>query len=97
MAIPLAGSMGVLFAGWLSDKVFHLRRAPASSIMLLALGFFTWLFPQVPQANWVDSLAVLVMVIYTHFLPLSSTFAALFGSAVQIYYTLCLLASTLCS
>jgi len=62
MAIPLAGSLGAIFAGWLSDKVFHLRRAPASAIMLLALVFFTWLFPQIPGANWVASLAVLIMV-----------------------------------
>ena len=62
MAIPLAGSLGAIFAGWLSDKVFHLRRAPASAIMLLALVFFTWLFPQIPGANWVASLAVLIMI-----------------------------------
>ncbi len=62
MAIPLAGSLGALFAGWLSDKVFHLRRAPACAIMLLALGFFVWLFPQVPATNWVGSLLVLIMV-----------------------------------
>ena len=62
MAIPLAGSLGAIFAGWLSDKVFHLRRAPASAIMLLALGFFTWLFPQISGANWVASLATLIMI-----------------------------------
>ncbi len=62
LAIPLAGSLGAIFAGCLSDKVFHLRRAPASAIMLFALVFFTWLFPQVPGANWVASLAVLIMV-----------------------------------
>jgi len=62
MAIPLAGSLGAIFAGWLSDKVFHLRRAPASAIMLLALAFFTWIYPQIPSGNWVGSLAVLVMI-----------------------------------
>jgi len=62
MAIPLAGSLGAIFAGWLSDKVFHLRRAPASAIMLLALAFFTWIYPQIPGGNWVGSLAVLVMI-----------------------------------
>jgi len=62
MAIPLAGSLGAIFAGWLSDKVFHLRRAPASAIMLLVLVFFTWLFPQIPGRNWVASLAVLIMI-----------------------------------
>jgi len=44
-------TLGAIFAGWLSDKVFHLRRAPASAIMLLALVFFTWLFPQIPGRN----------------------------------------------
>jgi len=62
MAIPLAGSLGAIFAGWLSDRVFHLRRAPACAIMLLALAFFTWLFPQIPGANWVASPAVLIMI-----------------------------------
>jgi len=61
-AIPLAGSLGAVFTGWLSDKVFHMRRAPACAIMLLALGFFTWLYPQVPGGNWVASLAVLIMI-----------------------------------
>ena len=62
MAIPLAGSLGALFTGWLSDKVFHQRRAPACAIMLLGLGFFTWLFPQITGASWVVSLAVLIMI-----------------------------------
>jgi len=62
MAIPIAGSLGAIFAGWLSDRVFHLRRAPASAIMLLGLGFFTWLFPQIPGGNWIASLVVLIMI-----------------------------------
>jgi len=62
MAIPLAGSLGAIFTGWLSDKVFHMRRAPASAIMLLALVFFTWLFPQIPGGNWVASLVVLIII-----------------------------------
>ncbi|MFC2019175.1 MFS transporter [Chloroflexota bacterium] len=62
MAIPLAGSLGALFAGWLSDKVFHLRRAPATAIMLLALGALCWLFPSIPKENWLLSLGVLILI-----------------------------------
>ena len=62
MAIPLAGSLGAIFAGYLSDKMFNLRRAPASAIMLFALAFFTWIFPQIPGGNWVASLGVLIMI-----------------------------------
>ncbi len=62
MVIPIAGSMGALFAGWLSDKVCHLRRAPACAVMLLALAFCTWLFPQIPGTNWVASLIVLALI-----------------------------------
>ena len=62
IAIPLAGSLGAISVGWLSDRVFNQRRAPASAIMLLALGFFTWLFLQITGIHWVLSLAVLVMI-----------------------------------
>ena len=62
LAIPLAGSLGALFSGWISDKVFQSRRAPMAAIMLLLLGVFAWFYPQVPASQWGLSLFVLIMV-----------------------------------
>ncbi|MFC1906676.1 MFS transporter [Chloroflexota bacterium] len=62
IAIPLAGSLGAIFAGWMSDRLFGLRRAPASAIMLFALALFVWIYPQIPSGNWTASLAVLIMI-----------------------------------
>ena len=30
IAFPLAGGLGAVFAGWMSDKVFKSRRAPVA-------------------------------------------------------------------
>ena len=62
MAMPLAGTLGAIFAGWLSDKVFGQRRAPASAIMLFALAFFAWLYYATTGIHWGYSLAILVMI-----------------------------------
>lgn len=62
MAIPLAGSFGAVFAGWISDKVFKHRRAPIAMIMLLFLALFSWLYPMVPVGNWVLSMIVLIVI-----------------------------------
>jgi len=60
--IPFAGVAGTLLAGWLSDKVFNQRRAPAAAIMLFLLGFFTWIFIQTTDAYWVVGLIVLMAI-----------------------------------
>jgi OPA family glycerol-3-phosphate transporter-like MFS transporter len=62
IAIPLAGSLGALFAGYVSDKKFESRRSPIAAIMLFILALVSWLYPQVPTGNWVLSLIVLLMV-----------------------------------
>lgn len=62
MALPLAGSLGALCAGWLTDKYFQSRRAPVAAIMLLLLTVFTWLYPQVPAGSWALSLLCLLVV-----------------------------------
>ncbi|MFC1935022.1 MFS transporter [Chloroflexota bacterium] len=62
LAIPLAGSVGALFSGWISDKLFQSRRAPIAAVMLLLLGLFAWLYPRIPVSQWELSLVVLIMV-----------------------------------
>ena len=60
--MPLAGIAGAVLTGWLSDRVFKERRAPAAAIMLLFLAFFTWVFIQTTGAHWVVGLLVLMAV-----------------------------------
>lgn len=62
MMIPLAGSVGAIFAGWTSDKIFQSRRAPITAIMLFLLGLSTWLFPQIPVEMWSLSLLCLIAI-----------------------------------
>lgn len=62
LAIPLAGSVGAIFSGWISDKVFQSRRAPVAAVMLLLLGLFAWLYPGIPVSQWELSLVVLIMI-----------------------------------
>lgn len=56
MMIPLAGSVGAIFAGWISDRVFQSRRAPMAAIMLFLLSLSVRLFPQIPVKMWKLSL-----------------------------------------
>ncbi len=62
IAIPIAGSLGAIFAGWISDKVFQSRRAPMASIMLIILGVFAWLYPRISAGNWTLSFALLLLI-----------------------------------
>jgi sugar phosphate permease len=60
--MPLAGVAGAIITGWLSDRVFKERRAPAAAIMLLFLAFFTWVFIQTTGAHWAVGLLVLMAI-----------------------------------
>jgi len=62
MVLPLAGSVGAIFAGWMSDKVFQSRRAPIAAVMLFLLGLSAWAFPQIPVEMWVLSLLCLMAI-----------------------------------
>lgn len=37
--VPLAGSVGAIFAGWMSDRLFQSRRVPVAAIKLFLLGW----------------------------------------------------------
>jgi len=69
LIFPLAGSLGALSAGWISDKFFQSRRAPMAVIMLLFLILAIWFFPQIPVSSWVLSLIVLAIIGFTTFGP----------------------------
>jgi len=69
IAFPLAGSLGAIWAGWMSDRVFKGRRAPVCVIMLLFLALFSWLYPQIPAGDWILSLVYLLVIGFMTFGP----------------------------
>ena len=50
--IPIAGSIGAITSGWISQKYLSNRRAIISSILLTILGVTSYLYPQTPISNW---------------------------------------------
>lgn len=62
MAIPIAGSLGAIFAGWISDRLFQSRRAPVAAIMLVMLGLFVWIFLRIPIDKWLFGLFCLLAI-----------------------------------
>lgn len=69
MAFPLAGGLGAVFAGWMSDKVFKSRRAPVAFIMLILLAVFCYFFKAYPGDNWLLSLVILLFIGFFTFGP----------------------------
>lgn len=59
VAIPLIGSLGAITAGWMSDTLFHKRRAPVCAIMQLGLAIVCVCFTFVPQGEWIIATAML--------------------------------------
>lgn len=50
--VPLAGSLGALSAGWVSDVWFGKRRVPVCVIMLLGLSLVCGAITAIPQGDW---------------------------------------------
>lgn len=69
IAFPLAGGLGAVFAGWMSDKVFKSRRAPVAFIMLILLAIFSYFFKICPSDNWLLSLIILLFIGFFTFGP----------------------------
>ena len=69
IAFPLAGGLGAIFAGWVSDKYFNSRKAPISFIMLVLLAVFCYLFRVVPGESWQLSLGILLIIGFLTFGP----------------------------
>ena len=59
--IPLAGALGVITAGWISDKLFHYKRGPIVTIMLLVLTAGIFIFPHLPAESLPLSIAILLI------------------------------------
>ena len=69
LAMPLAGSIGALFAGWISDKFFKSRRAPIIVFMLTILMILTIIYPQLKHLHWIWSLVCLIAIGFTIYGP----------------------------
>ena len=62
MIIPIAGSIGAISAGWISDKFFKSRRAPVAAVMLYFLAIFCWFYPKLNVNDWVMGLVFLAVI-----------------------------------
>ena len=60
--IPIAGSLGAMLSGWLSQKYLNNRRAIIASMLLFSLGVMSWIFPQIPVNMWILGLAVFSLI-----------------------------------
>jgi OPA family glycerol-3-phosphate transporter-like MFS transporter len=83
MAIPIAGSLGAIFAGWISDRYFSSKRAPIAVIMLVFLTLTCWIYPRIPVHNWVLSLIALMFIGFLTYGPhvlMCGTMAMDFGT-----------------
>ncbi|OGZ18338.1 MAG: hypothetical protein A2Z68_00360 [Candidatus Nealsonbacteria bacterium RBG_13_38_11] len=69
LIFPLAGSLGALSAGWISDNFFQGKRAPMAFWMLLVLILAVWFFPQIPATSWVLNLILLAIIGFTVYGP----------------------------
>ena len=57
-----AGIPGTLLCGWMSDKLFKGRRAPATIIYMLLVLLFVFIYWKNPPGNiWVDNMALLAI------------------------------------
>ncbi len=69
IAFPLAGGLGAVFAGWMSDKVFKSRRAPVAFVMLILLAVFCYFFKVYSGDSWSLSLIILLFIGFFTFGP----------------------------
>jgi OPA family glycerol-3-phosphate transporter-like MFS transporter len=57
--LPLAGALGALVSGYLSDRFFASRRAPVIALMLVATGALTLAYPRLVIAGTATTVACL--------------------------------------
>ena len=69
LAIPIAGSIGALFAGWSSDRFFQSRKAFIMVIMLVLLMTLTTIYPSLARFHWVWSLICLIGIGFATYGP----------------------------
>lgn len=69
MIVPIMGSIGALFASFISERIFKHRKAPIASAMLLVLAVFCFMYPKIPIGNWILSLTFLAIIGFTTYGP----------------------------
>lgn len=60
--IPIAGSLGAIMSGWISQQYLKNRRAIVASILLACLGIFSWLYLIIPINMWELGLFTFVLI-----------------------------------
>jgi OPA family glycerol-3-phosphate transporter-like MFS transporter len=60
--LPLAGALGALVSGWMSDRFFGSRRAPVITIMLVLVGVLTLLYVPLVRAGWLPTVGCLALI-----------------------------------
>lgn len=84
VAFPLAGALGSVLSGWISDRFFQARRAPPALMMLggLALGLVVLaLAPPLPLPQLAALLGAVGVLLYGPDMLIAGTAAMDFGSA----------------
>lgn len=69
MIIPIAGSLGALYASFIAMRLFKHRKAPIAALMLFALALFCFIYPKIPIGNWLLSLIFLAIIGFTTYGP----------------------------
>lgn len=69
MVIPIAGSLGALFAVYMSNKYFGSKKAPVASVMLFLLAVFCFIYPRIPANMWLVGLLCLAVIGFLTFGP----------------------------
>jgi sugar phosphate permease len=69
IALPLAGSLGSVLSGWMTDRFFQSRRAPVVVVQLILLAAFTFVFPHLPREHRWLSVAFLMLIGATTYGP----------------------------
>lgn len=62
LVIPLAGSLGAIISGWISQKFLDDKRSIISSFLLASLGVLSWIYPNLPINMWTLGLACFVLI-----------------------------------
>lgn len=69
IALPLAGCVGSVLSGWLTDRFFQSRRAPVVTVQMVLLAGFIFAFPHVAARNAGLSLVFLMLIGATTYGP----------------------------
>jgi len=62
LIIPVAGSIGALFAAYTAKKYFQAKKAPVATIMLSLLAVFCFIYPRIPKDMWIFGLLCLAAI-----------------------------------